>query len=72
MVVSMGRGVSDGKVVEGGAISRTMIFDMMASKEGDIGYGRMTFGVVVFGSITSDIMAFKKRDINDDGDVTCV
>ena len=71
MVVSMGRGVGDGKVVDGGLISRTVIFDMMASKKGDIGYGRMTFGVVVFSSITSDIMTFKKGDINDDGDVTC-
>ena len=32
MVVFMGRGVGDGKVVDGGAISGTVIYDMVASR----------------------------------------
>ena len=71
MVVSMGRGVGDGKVVDGGAISGTMISNMVASRRGDIRYGRMTSDVVVVGAITSDIVGSRREDISDDGEVTC-
>ena len=70
MVVTMGRGVGDGKVVDGGTISCTVIFDMV-SKRGDIGDARMTFGVVVSGAITFDIVVSRREDIGDDGKVTC-
>ena len=56
MVVSMGRGVGDGKVVDSGAISSTVISDMVASRRGDIRDGRMTSTIVVAGAITSDIV----------------
>ena len=71
MVVSMGRGVGDGKVVDGGAISGTVISDMVASRRGDIGDGRMTFVVVVVDAITSYIVGSRIGDISDDGEVTC-
>ena len=70
MVVSMGRGVGDGKVVDGGAISSTMIFDMVTSKRDDIEDGRMTSNVVVSDAITSDILASRRKDTSDDGEVT--
>ena len=56
MVVLMGRRLGDGKVVDGGAISGTVIYDMVASRRCDIGYGRMTSGVVVAGAIASGIV----------------
>ena len=71
MVVFTGRGVGDGKVVDGGAISGTMISNMVASRRGDIGDGRMIFDVVVAGAITFDIVGSRRRDISDDGEVTC-
>ena len=71
MVVSMGRGGSDGKVVDGGAILGTMIFDMVASRRDDIGNGRMIFIVVVASAITSDIVGSRRRDTSDDGELTC-
>ena len=43
-------------MIDGGVISSIMISDMVASKRGDIGNGRMTSDVVVAGTITSDIM----------------
>ena len=49
MVVSMGRCVGDGKVVDGGAILGTVISDMVASRRGDIGDGRMTSAIMVGG-----------------------
>ena len=49
MVVFTGRGVGDGKVVDGGAISGTMISNMVASRRGDIGDGRMTSAIMVGG-----------------------
>ena len=52
MVVSMGRRVGDGKVVDGGAISGTVTSDMVASRRGDIVDGRMTSAVMVVGAIT--------------------
>ena len=61
MVVSMGRGEGDGKVVDGGSISGTVISDMVASRRGDIGDG----------IITSGIVDLSKGDISDDGEVTC-
>ena len=61
MVVLMGRRVGDGKVVDGEAISSTMISDMVASRRGDIGDG----------IITSGIVDLSKGDISDDGEVTC-
>ena len=60
MVVSMGRGVGDGKVVDGGATSGTVISDMVASRRGDIGDGRMTSTIVVAGAITSDIVGSRR------------
>ena len=71
MVVSMGRGVGDGKVLDGGAISSTMISNMVASKKCDIGDGRMTSAVVVAGAITSDIVGSIREDISGDSEVTC-
>ena len=56
MVVSMGRGGGDGKVVDGGSISSIVIFDMVASRRGDIGDGRMTSAVMVAGAIASGIV----------------
>ena len=48
MVVSMGRGVGDGKVVDGGAISGIVISDMVDSRRGDISDdGEVTCGIVV-------------------------
>ena len=44
------------KVVDGGAILGTVISDMVASKRGDIGDGRMISIIVVAGAITSDIV----------------
>ena len=70
MVVSMGRGVGDGKVVDGGAISSIVISDMVVSRKSDIGDEKMTFDVVVGGAITFDIMGSRRRDISDDGEVT--
>nr|CAN82233.1 hypothetical protein VITISV_005123 [Vitis vinifera] len=43
----MGRCVGDGKVVDGGAILGTVISDMVASRRGDIGDGRMTSAIMV-------------------------
>ena len=43
----------------------------MVSKRGDIGDARMTFGVVVSGAITFDIVVSRREDIGDDGKVTC-
>ena len=60
MVVSMGRGVGDGKVVDGGAILGTVIFDMVASRRGDIGNRRMTSDIVVVDAITSDIVGSRR------------
>ena len=71
MVVSMGRGGGDGKVVDGGSISSIVIFDMVASSRGDIGDGRMTSTAVVAGAITSNIVGSRRGDISDDGEVTC-
>ena len=71
MVVLMGRRVGDGKVVNGGAISGTVIYDMVASRRGDIGDGRMTSVVMVAGAITSGIVGSSRGDISDDGEVTC-
>ena len=65
MVVSMGRGVGDGKVVDGGVISGTVIYDMVASRRDDIGDRRMTSG-----AITSDIMGTRRGDVSDDDEVT--
>ena len=47
MVVSMGRGVGDGKIVDGGAISSVVISDMVPSRKDDVGDGEMTSSVVV-------------------------
>ena len=71
MVVSMGRGVSDGKVVDGETISSIVISDMVASRRGDIRDGRMTFAIMVAGAITSGIVGSRIGDISDDGEVTC-
>ena len=71
MVVSMGRRVGDGKVVDGGAILGTVIYDMVAFRRGDIGDRRMTSAVMVAGAITSGIVDLSKGDISDDGEVTC-
>ena len=71
MVVSMGKSVGDGKVVNGGAISSTMISDMVAFRKANIKDGRMTYGVVVSSAITFDIVALRRGDIGDDGEVTC-
>ena len=71
MVVSMGRGGSDGKVVDSGSISGTVISDMVTSRRGDIGDGRMTSTIVVAGAITFDIVGLRREDISDDGEVTC-
>ena len=71
MVASMGRGVCDGKVINGEAISGTVISDMVAFRRDDIGDGRMTSVVVVAGAITSDIVGSRRGDISDDGEVTC-
>ena len=60
MVVLMGRRVGDGKVVDGEAISSTMISDMVASRRGDIGDGRMTSAVMVAGAITSSIVGLSR------------
>ena len=49
MVVSMGRRVGDGKVVDGGVISGIVISDMVASRRGDIGDGRVTSAIMVGG-----------------------
>ena len=65
MVVSMGRGVGDGKVVDGGVISGTVIYDMVASRRDDIGDRRMTSG-----AITSDIMGTRRGYVSDDDEVT--
>ena len=70
MVVSIGRSVGDGKVVDGGAISSIVISDMVVSRKSDIGDERMTFDVVVGGAITFDIVGLRRRDISDDGEVT--
>ena len=67
----MGRGVGDGKVVDGGTISSIVISDMVASRRGDIGDGIMTSAVMVAGAITSGIVDLSKGDISDDGEVTC-
>nr|CAN62345.1 hypothetical protein VITISV_006920 [Vitis vinifera] len=67
----MGRSGGDGKMVDGGSISGTVISDMVASRRGDIGDGRMTSTVVVAGAITSDIVGSIRGDISDDGEVTC-
>ena len=48
-----------------------MISDMVASRRGDIGDGRMTSTVVVVGAITSDIVGSRRRDTSDDGELTC-
>ena len=66
MVVSMGRGVGDGKVVDGGVISGTVIYDMVASRRDDIGDRRMTSG-----AITSNIMGTRRGYVSDDDEVTC-
>ena len=71
MVVSMGRGVGDGKVLDGGAISSTMISNMVASKKCDIGDGRMTSGVMIADAITFNIVGSRRGDIIDDDEVTC-
>ena len=71
MVISIGRGVGDGKVVDGGAISGTVISNMVASRKCDIGDERMTFTIVVAGAITSDIVGSMRGNISDDGEVTC-
>ena len=49
----------------------TMISDMVASRRGDIGDGRITSTVVVVGAITSDIVGSRRRDTSDDGELTC-
>ena len=56
MVVSMGRGVGDGKMVYGGAILGIVISDMVAFRRGDIGDGIMTSAVMVAGAIASGIV----------------
>ena len=71
MVVSMGRGVGDGKIVDGGAISSVVISDMVPSRKDDVGDGEMTSSVVVSDAITYDIVALRKRDIGDNSEVTC-
>ena len=70
IIVSMERGVGDGKVVDGGAILSTVIFSMVASRRSYIGYGKMTSSVMVFNAITFDMVALRKEDICDDGEVT--
>ena len=62
--------MGDGKVVDGGVISGTVIYDMVVSRSCDIRYGRMTSSVVVIGAITSDIMGTRRGDIGDDDEVT--
>ena len=49
-----------------------MISDMVASRRGDIGDGRMTSTIVVAGAIASDIVGSSREYISDDGEVTCV
>ena len=44
---------------------------MVASRKCDIGYGRMTFTIVVTGAITSNIVGSIRGNISDDGAVTC-
>ena len=58
-------------MVDGGAISGTMISDMIAFRKGDIGDERMTSNVVVAGAITFDIVGSRRGNISDDGEVTC-
>ena len=60
MVVSMGWGVSDGRMVDGEAIFNMMIYDMETSRRSDIRDGRMTYGVVVFSAITFDIVVSRR------------
>ena len=67
----MEEGLGVGGVVDDEAIASTVIFDMVPSRKRDIGDGRMTSNVVVFDVITSDIVAFNRLDIDDDGKVTC-
>ena len=71
MVVSMGRGVGDGKIVDGGAISSVVISDMVPSRKDDVGDGEMTSSVVVSDAITYDIVALRRKDIGDNSEVTC-
>ena len=71
MVVSMGRGVGDGKVVYGGAILGIVISDMVAFRRCDIGDGKMTSGVMIADAITFNIVGSRWGDIIDDDEVTC-
>ena len=66
MVVFIGRG--GGRWWDN---SSTMISNMVASRRGDIGDGRMTSSMVVSGVITSNIVALRTEDIGDDDEVTC-
>nr|CAN73199.1 hypothetical protein VITISV_014080 [Vitis vinifera] len=70
-IVSMGRGVGDGKVVYGGAILGIVISDMVAFRRCDIGDGKMTSGVMIADAITFNIVGSRRGDIIDDDEVTC-
>ena len=48
-----------------------VISDVVASRIGDIGDGRITFGVVVGGVMTSNIVASKGVGVGDNGGTTC-
>nr|CAN61542.1 hypothetical protein VITISV_008488 [Vitis vinifera] len=51
-------------------ISLPMAFSSR-SRKANIKDGRMTYGVVVSSAITFDIVALRRGDIGDDGEVTC-
>lgn len=69
MVVSMGRDIGDGRVVDGGMVFSTMIYDMMASRLEDKQDGRMRSSVVI-STMISSMMTSRKEVIGDD-ELTC-